>query len=459
MMRRTLNSAERKRFENAGSVFQRIVSWSTGRSTGTDLDPSGGSDPPEPWEGGLSDSFGGGVLGAHRAPARRHDVTRSRLLSVLVGSLIAAALVFSSALSAQAATSSARGAKHKLKICRVHQKSTKAHRCIRVPKGVSRPHSDQNSRRGPKLGIDQDGLGATASRTQGAVDWAFQQMATGRRDYDGWCGKFVAHAFGAPALGHATAWKAARAFGLRSGTPPPGSLVFFRPTSAVTAGHVGIALPDGKMVSAQSNGIRVASLSTAYWRALYAGWAPAPGSWPGRPPNGAGPQFVDSTPPVTTNPAPPPTTTTQPGNRQGVASYDRLVGGAPHNGWFIAAWQDFAAQSNTLTAAGINIGSPGAPGGATVATTVLMRLCAAAPNPSNGECPATIAQAQPQIVNYGATVTDFGDVAVTTGQRYWLIWYQPAQVGGQSWATYWWEGGSGVSTSAAQSAFVRGYNR
>lgn len=403
------------------------------------------------------------------AAAARLKTTTCRVTGVVVVGAIAILLGFAQAEPAHArAVASSSGLAHGgTKVCRRHQRSTRRHPCARTPAGVRQPHSNQNSHRGPQLDIPPDGLGATDAATQGAVDWAFQQMATGRRDYDGWCGKFVAHAFGAPALGYTTAWNAARAFGLRGGAPPPGSLVFFKATSAVPAGHVGIALPDGKMISAQSNGIHVASLSLAYWKALYAGWAPAPASWPGRPRNGAGPQFVPSTPPVTTTPpaapqppsAPTPASPGQPVKRDAVASYDRLAAGAPHHGWFIAAWQDFVAQSNTLTVAGVNIGSQGATPGAPAPATVLMRLCAAPPNSSNGACGATIAEAQPQIVNYGATVADFGDVAVSAGGRYWLIWYQPAAVGGQTWVTYWWDGGAGVSTSAGQSAFVRGYNR
>ena len=166
-----------------------------------------------------------------------------------------------------------------------------------------------------------------------------------------------------------------------------------------------------------------------------------------------------SAPTPSTNPAPQPSTPAPPVNREAVTSFDRLAAGAPFHGWFIAAWQDFVAKTNTLTTAGVNIGSQGAAPGATTSTPVTMRLCAAPPNPANGACSATLAQRQPNIVNYGATVTDFGDVAVTPGQRYWLIWYQPAAVGGQSWVTYWWEGGAGVSSSQAHSAFVRGYNR
>src|SRR5579862_1938892 len=76
-------------------------------------------------------------------------------------------------------------------------------------------------------------------RLQGAVDWAWLHL--GDAAYDGWCGRFVANAFGSALFGWPTAWDAARALKLRGGTPPPGALVFFRADpSNGGLGHVGI---------------------------------------------------------------------------------------------------------------------------------------------------------------------------------------------------------------------------
>ena len=189
----------------------------------------------------------------------------------------------------------------KKRICRhrVH-----GSRCIPVPRGVRPPHRNQDASAGPPFsGQPADGMGGSSPGVQGAVDWAYGRLND--QSYNGWCGKFVAHAFNVPALGYATAWQAGVAFGLRGGSAPAGTLVFFRrDQSNGYAGHVGIALPGKRMISAQSNGVHIGDLKLSYWRALYAGWSPPPAGWPGRPPTGqAPPIFPATTPAIFDDPA------------------------------------------------------------------------------------------------------------------------------------------------------------
>jgi surface antigen len=261
-------------------------------------------------------------------------------------------------------------------------------------------------------------------------------------------------------LGDAKYWAAnARKAGFPvDNRPEVGAIAVYQPGvygAYAPWGHVAV------VTAVQGSRVQISEANFRYDTIVYRG------RWTGI----AGVQFIyrkgspASTPapapaPAPVTPAPPPAAPTAgaPVDRAAVTSYDRLAAGAPHNGYFLAAWQDFTAASNRLTTVGINIGSPGAaPGG--VGTTVTVRLCAVAPDPANGNCSATVGEAHPQINNYGATVTDIGDVAVTRGQRYWLIWYQPPALNGQTWSTYWWDGGASVTTSAGESALVRGYNR
>lgn len=145
-------------------------------------------------------------------------------------------------------------------------------------------------------------------------------------------------------------------------------------------------------------------------------------------------------------------------NRYGITSYSRMAPGAPHHGFFYNAWQPFTAQSNTITLLGATVGTPGLPGGAAAPETLTLRLCSGQP-PVDGSCPGQLAEAHPQIVNYGDTSADIGNISVTPGGTYWIEWLQPAPYNGGTWVTYWWEGGSTVETSEGMQAIVQGYNR
>jgi hypothetical protein len=139
-------------------------------------------------------------------------------------------------------------------------------------------------------------------------------------------------------------------------------------------------------------------------------------------------------------------------NRYAVSSYDRMTPGAPYHGYFTSAWQNFVARSNRITYLGVTVGNPRLPAGQPVAANVTIRLC------TNPSCSGVLAQRSPQIVNYGNSAVDIGDVPVTPGATYYVVWYQPAAAAGSTWVTYWWAGGPGITQSDQMQAVVRGFN-
>jgi hypothetical protein len=163
-------------------------------------------------------------------------------------------------------------------------------------------------------------------------------------------------------------------------------------------------------------------------------------------PTGGAPQAPAPAPPAPTTVRPAPTPAPPaPVDRYAVISYDQLRAGAQHAEWY-QAWQDFAAQSNTLTRLAINVGDTRwAPGPIPVSTT--LRLC------RDATCGQQIGAWSTQINNYGATSVDIGDIAVQTGTTYYLRYDRPDSA--HTWAVYFW----GPGTYNTLSATVRGYNR
>lgn len=136
-----------------------------------------------------------------------------------------------------------------------------------------------------------------------------------------------------------------------------------------------------------------------------------------------------------------------------MTSYNQMAGGAPYHGYFDATWQGFAAQSNRITRLGVTVGNPGLPAGQPTGVNILIRLCTD-PNCANG----IVAQATPQIINYGNTSVDIGDVPVTPGATYYIVYYQPAAAAGNPWVTFWWAGGPSITQSDQMQAIVQGFN-
>lgn len=184
------------------------------------------------------------------------------------------------------------------------------------PRNLSLSRGNQNGSAGPTIDpVALDGLGsAEGDRGRGAIEWALAQQ--GRTDYNFWCLKFVAHAFGAQSAGYWSAQAAANALRPRDAhlspsAAPPGALMFFhyRGKDGVSYGHVGISLGGGQMVHAVQT-VRVENAAAVSWlRNSYLGWAFAPTSWPGRPASPA--PTLPSAPspaaptPATTSPAKP----------------------------------------------------------------------------------------------------------------------------------------------------------
>jgi hypothetical protein len=115
-----------------------------------------------------------------------------------------------------------------------------------------------------------------------AAAWALNQI--GSQDYYNLCQRFVEQAYGtggqyrsAGAAGNALNW------GADPNSADVGDLVFFKPdASNGGAGHVGIYLGNGEMVSATNKGItRDNFLSNSYWKNLFVGFGDPPEQWKG----------------------------------------------------------------------------------------------------------------------------------------------------------------------------------
>lgn len=139
--------------------------------------------------------------------------------------------------------------------------------------------------------------------------------------------------------------------------------------------------------------------------------------------------------------------------REVITSYDKEAPGAPHHGYFDVAWQNFTAQSNTITLIGATVGTTSLPAGQPTGVALTMRLCSSQPAAS-GACPGQLVQTSGDIVNYGTTEAAV-DVPVSVGATYWLEWLQPSPY---TWVTYWWAGGSTIETSEELQAIVQGHD-
>ena len=127
----------------------------------------------------------------------------------------------------------------------------------------------------------------SAAKAKAAVAWTQTQVGSAR--WTGKCERFVEVAYGAR-TGYANAAVAARRIGLRSGpiaSVPRGALIYFRPNcpgATGKAGHVGIALGGGRMISALGV-VKITDLNkSSPWTTAYTGWAYPPTEWPGRRP-------------------------------------------------------------------------------------------------------------------------------------------------------------------------------
>ncbi|MET0304800.1 MAG: hypothetical protein ABW196_01055 [Solirubrobacterales bacterium] len=127
---------------------------------------------------------------------------------------------------------------------------------------------------------------------------------------------------------------------------------------------------------------------------------------------------------------------------------------APFSGPFAFGSQSFEAASDTITKLGVVLGNPKRPRGSVGPQTVTMRLCET-PDCATG----ILATATPEIVNYGLTRADIGDVPVSVGEEYFVYWQAPAKVEGADWISFWHGAGPQIEESTLLQAFARGYNR
>lgn len=122
----------------------------------------------------------------------------------------------------------------------------------------------------------------------GTKDFSGNPVMTGLTS---WCLRFIGSLYGHATTGIATAKEAmAQWMTHPSHNPmdaPYGSLVFFNPGGGVDpAGHIGISLGNGQMISAHSGKV-IQEAITGVWAKQFAGWGNAP--WAIIPPTGITP--------------------------------------------------------------------------------------------------------------------------------------------------------------------------
>jgi hypothetical protein len=124
-----------------------------------------------------------------------------------------------------------------------------------------------------------------ATRQAMSAQWALSQL--GAQNYYNLCQRFIENAYGTSGrYGSAAVAGNALMNNTSMEDADVGDLVFFRPdASNGGAGHVGIYLGDGEMVSATNKGITRDSLSSPYWKNLLVGFGDPPDQWQGRSDN------------------------------------------------------------------------------------------------------------------------------------------------------------------------------
>ena len=129
-------------------------------------------------------------------------------------------------------------------------------------------------------GAGLGGGGTVDDRGENAIFWA----RGFRRDsaYAWRCERFVENAFNETGI-FDTAAEAQRTLGVSHTAAPRGALVYFRPAEwNRRLGHVGIALGNGRMISAFDKVTETNYASDPILSQDYAGWVDAPPDWSGR---------------------------------------------------------------------------------------------------------------------------------------------------------------------------------
>jgi hypothetical protein len=127
----------------------------------------------------------------------------------------------------------------------------------------------------------------------------------------------------------------------------------------------------------------------------------------------------------------------------------------PFEGEYSIADQPFMATSDTITYAGVTTGNPNVPIGPSV-YAVDLRICV------TRECTGTgseLGSGEATVNNYGLSAADLGEITVTPGHTYYLVWNPPSiEVAGAHWVAFWHEGEPHIVGSSRLEAIVRGYN-
>jgi hypothetical protein len=212
---------------------------------------------------------------------------------VLVLAVIAGGTGAGEASPGSGATVTKRAVKKKpRRVCRRGERPQGKRPCIRPPKHFVRPRG-RSEQAGPNdvlpippgAGI---GAGEPFDRGEAAIAWA--RSFRGQTAYNWRCERFIENAFNETKVFDDAA-QAAGALKLHGGLDAPrGTLVFFRPMDwNDNAGHVGISLGHGRMISAFRAVEERAYDSNDTLKASYAGWAEPPKTWRGRLPLGPEP--------------------------------------------------------------------------------------------------------------------------------------------------------------------------
>jgi hypothetical protein len=118
-----------------------------------------------------------------------------------------------------------------------------------------------NAANQPTLGEPECGATPPATPAQQAVNWALARV--GQPVYQGYCLSFVYDAYGSAGVNIGAAPTAVDWWNQHGGhhpgdtAPPLGALVFWGPTAYNSAGHVGLALGNGQVVSSEERSTTV----------------------------------------------------------------------------------------------------------------------------------------------------------------------------------------------------------
>lgn len=180
---------------------------------------------------------------------------------------------------------SAKAKKKRRRICRHGERPRGKRPCLRAPRWMVRPPG-RSQQAGPNnllqyaAGEGLGGGGEVDDRGENAIFWArgFRKDAA----YAWRCERFVENAFNETEK-FLSAAEAQVKLGVTRTEAPRGSLVYFRPADwNRRLGHVGIALGNGRMISAFNRVVETNYKSDPILSQDYAGWVVAPPDWSGR---------------------------------------------------------------------------------------------------------------------------------------------------------------------------------